>query len=109
LPRTTSQQSPGVLCCATSLSEKPLPARTTGGSLRCEALLPSGGMLVLYDVWRAAQAGELYRLGRPAVNATRGARSDLQKARKAQASTCCLIFKTARAMHRMAKVCVPQE
>jgi hypothetical protein len=61
LPRTTSQQSPGVLCCATSLSEKPLPARTTGGSLRCDALLPSGGMLALYDVWRATQAGELYR------------------------------------------------
>jgi hypothetical protein len=50
LPRTTSQQSPGVLCCATSLSEKPLPARTTGGSLRCDALLPSGGMLVLHTL-----------------------------------------------------------
>jgi hypothetical protein len=56
LPRTTSQQSPGVLCCATSFSEKPLPARTTGGSLRCDALLPSGGMLVwLYTVWRASR------------------------------------------------------
>jgi hypothetical protein len=104
LPRTTSQQSPGVLCCATSLSEKPQPARTTGGSLRCDALLPSGGMLVLQDVWRASRLASCTGCQRSSRTiAMRGARGDLPKARKAQVSTCCLIFKTARAMHRMAK------
>ena len=44
LPRSTSQQSPGVLCCATSLSENALPLRTTVGGARCDARLPSGGI-----------------------------------------------------------------
>ena len=44
LPRSTSQQSPGVLCCATSLSENAAPPRTTVGGARCDARLPSGGI-----------------------------------------------------------------
>ena len=63
LPRSTSQQSPGVLCCATSLSENPLPARTTAGGARCDDRLPSGGIRGYAQLLgrTGAKLAELYR------------------------------------------------